>query len=94
MLQPLDVVMSKPLANAYSTKLAEYLRDSQGILKIAKGDFFPLFWRVWVKVSKPPLIKNPFEVTGIPPANLVVLKKFAREALDSSRSNSVLSEED
>jgi hypothetical protein len=94
MLQPLDVVMFKPLANAYSTELAEYLQNSQGILNIAKGDFFPLFWRVWVEVSKPPLIRNPFEATSIPPANLVVLKKFAKEASNSNSSNSVLSEED
>jgi hypothetical protein len=42
-LQPLDVVMFKPLANAYSAKLTQYLQDGQGILNITKGDFFPLF---------------------------------------------------
>lgn len=42
-LQPLDVVMFKPLANAYSTQLTQYLQDSQGILNITKGDFFLLF---------------------------------------------------
>ena len=44
-LQPLDVVMFKPLANAYSTELTQYLQNSQGLLNITKGDFFPLFWR-------------------------------------------------
>ncbi|RYN26376.1 hypothetical protein AA0115_g7097 [Alternaria tenuissima] len=95
-LQPLDVVMFKPLANAYSTELTQYLQDSQGLLNITKGDFFPLFWRSWTKVFKPPLIKKSFEATGIHPPNPdVVLKKFAKEGSDSEASStSVLSAED
>jgi hypothetical protein len=95
-LQPLDVVMFKPLANAYSTQLTQYLQDSQGILNITKGDFFPLFWRSWTKVFKPPLIKRSFEATGIHPPNPdVVLSKFAKEGSDSEASStSVLSGED
>ena len=95
-LQPLDVVMFKPLANAYSTQLTQYLQDSQGILNITKGDFFPLFWRSWTKVFKPPLIKRSFEATGIHPLNPdVVLSKFAKEGLDlEASSTSVLSGED
>jgi len=59
--------------------------------KIAKGDFFPLFWRSWGKVFKPPLIQKSFEATGIYPPNPdVVLKKFAKEASDSDSGNSVL----
>ncbi|KAG9186011.1 hypothetical protein G6011_02567 [Alternaria panax] len=69
-LQPLDVVMFKPLATAYSTQLMGYLQDSQGLLNLTKGDFFPLFWRSWSSVFKPPLIKRSFEATGIQPANL------------------------
>ncbi|RYN15563.1 hypothetical protein AA0115_g12988, partial [Alternaria tenuissima] len=95
-LQPLDVVMFKPLANAYSTELTQYLQDSQGLLNITKGDFFPLFWRSWTKVFKPPLIKRSFEATGIhPPNSAVVLDKFAKEGSDSEASStSVLSGED
>lgn len=33
-LQPLDVKMFKPLSNAYSTDLARYLQDSQGLLNL------------------------------------------------------------
>ena len=44
-LQPLDVCMFKPLATAYSIQLMGYLQDSQGLLNLTKGDFFPLFWR-------------------------------------------------
>ena len=94
-LQPLDVVMFKPLATAYSTQLMGYLQDSQGLLNLTKGDFFPLFWRSWSSVFKPPLIKRSFEATGIQPANPdVILKKFAKEASDSDSSQSVLSGED
>jgi hypothetical protein len=62
---------------------------------LTKGDFFPLFWRSWTSVFKPPLIKRSFEATGIyPPNPEVVLKKFAKEASDSDSSQSVLSGED
>ncbi|KAI1688435.1 hypothetical protein KJE20_01612 [Pyrenophora tritici-repentis] len=87
--------MFKPLSNAYSTELARYLQDSQGLLNLTKGDFFPLFWSSWTSVFKPPLIKRSFEATGIHPANPdAVLKKFAKEASDSDSSQSVLSGED
>jgi hypothetical protein len=42
-LQPLDVVMFKPLSTAYTTNLTTYLHQSQGLVPIKKGDFFPLF---------------------------------------------------
>jgi hypothetical protein len=94
-LQPLDVVMFKPLSNAYSTELAGYLQDSHGLLNLTKGDFFPLFWSSWNSVFKPPLIKRSFEATGIYPPNPdAVLKRFAKEASDSDSSQSVLSGED
>ncbi|KNG52875.1 pogo transposable [Stemphylium lycopersici] len=77
------------------TFLMGYLQDSQGLLNLTKGNFFPLFWRAWVNVFKPPLIKKSFEATGIYPANPdVILKKFAKEASDSDSSQSVLSGED
>ena len=92
-LQPLDVGMFKPLSNAYSTELARYLQDSQGLLNLSKGDFFPLFWRAWSNTFKPPLIRKSFKSTGIHPPNPeVILKKFAKEASDSDESStSVLS---
>ncbi|OAG14116.1 hypothetical protein CC77DRAFT_949568 [Alternaria alternata] len=87
--------MFKPLATAYSTQLSRYLQDSQGLLNLTKGDFFPLFWRSWTSVFRPQLIKRSFEATGIQPANPdAVLKKFAKEASDSESSQSVLSGDD
>jgi hypothetical protein len=95
-LQPLDVGIFKPLSNAYSTELARYLQDSQGLLNISKGDFFPLFWRAWSNTFKPLLIRKSFKSTGIHPPNPeVILKKFAKEASDSDESStSVLSGDD
>jgi hypothetical protein len=43
-LQPLDVVLFKPLSIAYSAALSSHLHSSQGLLRITKGDFFSLFW--------------------------------------------------
>ena len=95
-LQPLDVGMFKPLSNAYTTQLMAYLQGSQGLLNIAKRDFFSLFWRAWSDTFKPQAIKKSFEATGIQPPNPdVILRKFRKEASDSDESStSVLSAED
>jgi hypothetical protein len=42
-LQPLDVGLCKPLSQAYSNELTNYLHKAQGLLPIKKGDFFPFF---------------------------------------------------
>jgi hypothetical protein len=46
-LQPLDVVLYGPLSGAYSQELTAYLHNSQELLTVKKGDFFPLFWAAW-----------------------------------------------
>jgi hypothetical protein len=43
-LQPLDVVMFKPLATEYSNKVAGFMERSQGLTSMSKRDFFPLFY--------------------------------------------------
>jgi hypothetical protein len=77
-LQPLDVVMFKPLSQAYSDALIAYTHQSQGLLPVKKGDFFLLFWSAWSKVfSNKPLILKSFEATGVWPKNRqVVLQRF------------------
>jgi hypothetical protein len=35
--------MFKPLSTTYSKELSNYLHNSQGLLSVKKGDFFPLF---------------------------------------------------
>jgi hypothetical protein len=88
-LQPLDVSLFKPLSDAYSIELTNYLQDSQGLLPIQKGDFFPLFWTAWSKAFKPQTIKKAFEATGIYPPNAdVILQKYNKEAYNSDESSS------
>jgi hypothetical protein len=66
-LQPLDVVMFKPLSTAYSKELTTYLHNGQGLAGIKKGDFFHLFWKAWVSTFTQALILRSFEATGIAP---------------------------
>jgi hypothetical protein len=98
-LQPLDVVLFKPLSQAYSTELATYLYSSQGLLAITKGDFFLLFWRAWTSSFQEKIIQKSFKATGIWPTDPeVILDRFDYNTptSPSSResSTSVLSGQD
>jgi hypothetical protein len=42
-LQPLDVVMFKPLSSAYSAQVASFIERSQGLTSMSKRDFYPMF---------------------------------------------------
>jgi hypothetical protein len=46
-LQPLDVIMFKPLATEYSNEVAGFMERSQGLTSMSKRDFFPLFYQAW-----------------------------------------------
>jgi hypothetical protein len=88
-LQPLDVVMFKPLSTAYSKELTTYLHNSQGLAGIKKGDFFHLFWKAWVSTFTQALILRSFEATGIAPLQPnVILRRFEKPSPESSDSNS------
>ena len=91
-LQPLDVVMFKPLSTAYSKELTTHLHNSQGLSAIKKSDFFHLFWKAWVSTFTQGLILRSFEATGISPLQPnVILQRFAQgtpEASDSNTSSS------
>ena len=79
-LQPLDVVMFKPLSSAYSKQLSTYLQKSQGLVPVKKGDFFPLFWSAWQSAFKTETILKSFEATGIWPMDPdAILKRFKEE---------------
>jgi hypothetical protein len=98
-LQPLEVVMFKPLSTAYSNALTKHLHNAQGLVPITKGDFFPLFWDAWIETFQEDLILKSFEATGIWPINgEVILKRFTKptpEPQDSRESStSVYSGED
>jgi hypothetical protein len=86
-LQALDVVLFKPLSTAYSAALSRHLHSSQGLLRITKGDFFPLFWKAWVSSFKKETILRSFQATGIWPINSdVILQRFSKCDLDRQQS--------
>jgi hypothetical protein len=91
-LQPLNVVMFKPLSTAYSKELTTHLHNGQGLSVIKKSDFFHLFWKAWVSTFTQGLILRSFEATGISPLQPnVILQRFAKdtpEASDGSTSSS------
>jgi len=94
-LQPLDVVLFKPLSSAYSAELTAYLQDSQGLVPIKKGSFFPLFWRAWISSFQETRILKAFEATGVSPFNPeVILQRFAIEQDSHESSTSGYSGED
>jgi hypothetical protein len=94
-LQPLDVVLFHPLAQAYSAELTAYLHRAQGLISIQKGDFFPLFWRAWQSSFKQSTILTAFEATGIWPMNShVILNRFASTPEAERSSSSRLSDSD
>jgi hypothetical protein len=94
-LQPLDVVLFKPLSQSYSDKLTSDLHKAQGIISLKKGDFFRLFWRAWVSSFKETSILKSFEVTGIWPMDPdVILKRFTHTPEQQRSSPSGLSDND
>ena len=94
-LQPLDVVMFKPLSQAYTTALTTFLRKAQGLISIKKGDFFPLFWQAWMSSFKESSILKSFEVTGIWPMDpSPVLQRFIHTPSPDRSSPSHLSDND
>lgn len=86
-LQPLDVACFKPLSSEYKNELTNGIHQSQGILPIKKGDFFPLFWKAWVASFTEKTILNSFKATGISPLNAdVILNRFTSSNPGTSES--------
>jgi hypothetical protein len=94
-LQPLDVVMFKPLSQAYLNELTTHLHKAQGLMAVKKGDLFPLFWRAWISSFTETNILKSFETTGIWPMNPdTILRRFTRTPDLQRSSPSDLSEND
>jgi hypothetical protein len=94
-LQPLDVVMFKPLSQAYTTALATFLQRTQGLVPIKKRDFFSLFWQAWVSSFKEETTLMSFTATVIWPMDpWPVLQKFTRTPSPDRPSPSHLSDTD
>ena len=76
-LQPLDVVMFKPLSTSYSKKLGERVFKHKGLVPVKKSDFFLLFWDAWVASFTESNILSSFKAVGVSPFNPnVILDKF------------------
>ncbi|KAI1676182.1 DDE-1 multi-domain protein [Pyrenophora tritici-repentis] len=94
-LQPLDVVMFKPLSISYSNELTNHLHNAQVLVSVKKEDFFPLSWRAWSSSFTKNNILKAFSATGIWPADPnVILKKFSLTPDKSHREQSRLSPSD
>jgi hypothetical protein len=88
-LQPLDMVMFKPLSTAYAKKLATRLHKHQGLVPVTKADFFGLFWDAWASSFTAKNIFSSFETTGVHPFNPdVILDRFTNDDSDTSSNAS------
>jgi hypothetical protein len=94
-LQPLDVVMFKPLSQAYHTALITFLQKAQGLISTKKEDCFPLFGQAWMSSFKESSILKSFEATGIWPMDpSPILQRFTYTASPDRSSPSHLSYND
>ncbi|EDN07669.1 predicted protein [Histoplasma mississippiense (nom. inval.)] len=78
-LQPLDLVIFRPLAKAYSNELNENIRTGLGLIRTTKRDFCQLLKKVWEIAVIPSNIEIAFAAAGISPFNPErVLAKIVR----------------
>jgi hypothetical protein len=76
-LQPLNVIMFKPLSSDYSHKISKFMERCQGLTSISKRGFYPLFMAAWEASIKEITILKAFEATGSSPFYpKVILKRF------------------
>jgi hypothetical protein len=68
-LQPLDVGLFSPLATYYSQAIDKLLAESQGLVRLTKRDFWPLFREAWMKAFTAKNVRSAWEATGIQPFN-------------------------
>jgi DDE superfamily endonuclease len=86
-LQPLDVGLFSPLATYYSQQIDKLLTESQGLVRLTKRDFWPLFREAWTKAFTAKNVRNAWEATGIHPFNPnKVLSTFVRPKVISQTS--------
>lgn len=71
-LQPLDMVMFKPLSTAYSKKLTTRLHKHHGLVPVAEADFFSLFWNAWASSFTAKNIFSSFKAQVYTPSTLTL----------------------
>jgi len=88
-LQPLDVVMFKPLSSAYSNQVAAFMERCQGLTSMSKRDFYPMFMAAWEASFKEETILKAFKATGLSPLEPeVILRRFNQPAQSGQSSDS------
>ena len=88
-LQPLDVSVFSPLAQAYSQGLDEFIASSRGFSRMTKRLFWSIFWPAWQKAVKYETITSGFTKTGIYPFNpAIVLDQLKPTTAFSSSEDS------
>jgi hypothetical protein len=89
MLQPLNVVMFKPLSSAYSCQVTAFMERCQGLTSMSKRDFCPMFMAAWGASFKEDTILKAFDATGLSPFEPeAILKQFDRQPTQGSSSDS------
>jgi hypothetical protein len=68
-LQPLDVSLFSPLATFYSQQINRLLTESQGLVRLTKRNFWPLFYEAWKQAFTTQNVQSAWEKTGIHPIN-------------------------
>jgi hypothetical protein len=75
--------MFLPLSKYYSQELDRHLHQSQGLIGVKKGEFFPIFWSAWSSTMRQELILKSFQATGVWPMDAeVILKRFNATTLE------------
>jgi hypothetical protein len=88
-LQPLDVVMFKPLSSAYSNQVAAFMERCQALTSMSKRDFYPMFMAAWEASFREDTILKAFEASGLSPLQPeVILKRFDQPAQSGQSSDS------
>jgi hypothetical protein len=87
-LQPLDVGLFSPLANAYNPELNNFMHSSLGMVDMTKRLFYPMFNKAWITAFTEKNVLHSFEKPGIFPYNpskiLHILQKLVLEAPESA----------
>jgi hypothetical protein len=86
-LQPLDVVMFKPLSSAYSSQVAGFMERFQGLTSMSKRDFYPMFMAAWEASFKEKTKLKTFEATGLSPLEPEVILKCFNQPTQSGQSS-------
>jgi hypothetical protein len=68
-LQPLDIGLFSPLSTYYSQAIDRLLSESQGLVRITKRDFWPLFYEAWEKAFHTQNVRSAWEAAGLYPLN-------------------------